>query len=75
MPAWRPVPPGIELDRVLVFKYRRKVARDHTIALGGRVLQLPRRATGAANYAGSWSRSTRPSVAPSSPGTASAAWP
>ena len=34
------------------WKYRRKVAKDHTIHLDGRVLQLPRGATGAANYAG-----------------------
>jgi hypothetical protein len=51
-PAWRALPADLDLDRVLVFKYRRKVARDHTIRIGGRVLQLPRRATGAANYAG-----------------------
>ncbi|HEY4227851.1 MAG TPA: ISNCY family transposase [Candidatus Limnocylindrales bacterium] len=51
-PAWRPVPAEVELDRVLVFKYRRKVAKDHTVTLDGRVLQLPRGATGAANYAG-----------------------
>lgn len=51
-PAWRPVPPEVDLERVLVFKYRRKVARDHTIRLDGHVLQLPPRATGAANYAG-----------------------
>jgi hypothetical protein len=51
-PAWRTVPDDVRLDRVLVFKYRRKVAKDHTIHLGGRVLQLPRGATGAANYAG-----------------------
>lgn len=50
--AWRAVPAEIDLERVLVFKYRRKVAKDHTIRLGGRILQLPRRATGAANYAG-----------------------
>jgi hypothetical protein len=52
VPAWRAIPAEVALDRVLVFKYRRKVAKDHTIRLGGRVLQLPRRATGAANYAG-----------------------
>jgi hypothetical protein len=50
--AWRPIPPEVALERVLVFKYQRKVARDHTIRLDGRVLQLPRWATGAANYAG-----------------------
>ena len=52
VPAWRPVPDDLDLSRVLVFKYRRKVARDHTISLDGRILQLPRGATGAANYAG-----------------------
>jgi hypothetical protein len=52
VPAWRAVPDEVRLERVLVFKYRRKVARDPTIRLGGRVLQLPRSATGAANYAG-----------------------
>ncbi len=52
LPAWRPLPDGLRLDRILVFKYLRKVARDHTITLGGQVLQLPRGATGLANYAG-----------------------
>lgn len=51
-PAWRALPEVVRLERVLVFKYTRKVAKDHTINLGGRVLQLPRGATGAANYAG-----------------------
>jgi hypothetical protein len=50
-PAWRPLPAGVRLERVLVFKYRRKVARDHTIRLDGRVLQLPR-GTGSSNYSG-----------------------
>ena len=50
--AWRALPAEVSLERVLVFKYRRKVAKDHTIRLGGRVLQLPRWATGANNYAG-----------------------
>jgi len=44
VPAWRPVPPELRLDRILVFKYLRKVAKDHTIRLDGRVLQLPRTA-------------------------------
>ncbi len=47
VPAWRPVPPGLRLERVLVFKYLRKVAKDHTIRLDGRVLQLPRWGAGA----------------------------
>lgn len=50
--VWRSIAPEVTLERVLVFKYRRKVARDHTISLDGRVLQLPRWATGASNYAG-----------------------
>jgi hypothetical protein len=52
LPTWRPLPDDVRLERVLVFKYRRKVAKDHTISLDGRILQLPRGATGAANYAG-----------------------
>ena len=48
--AWRPVPADLELDRVFAFKYRRRVAKDGTIHLGGRVLQLPGR--GATTYAG-----------------------
>ena len=52
LPAWRALPEVVRLERVLVFKYIRKVAKDHTITLGGSVLQLPRGATGAANYAG-----------------------
>ena len=51
VPAWRPVPAEVALERVLVFKYRRKVARDHTIRLDGRVLQLPR-GTGPSSYTG-----------------------
>ena len=50
-PAWRPVPAGVRLDRVLVFKYRCKVARDHTVRLDGRVLQLPP-GRGGRGYAG-----------------------
>jgi len=50
-PAWRAVPSEVRLDRVLVFKYRRKVARDHTIRLAGAVLQLPR-GSGPSNQAG-----------------------
>ncbi len=51
LPAWRAVPAGLRLEQVLVFKYRRKVARDHTIRLHGRVLQLPA-GTGASSYTG-----------------------
>jgi transposase len=51
VPAWRPVPADVRLERVLVFKYRCKVARDHTIHLDGRVLQLPP-GRGGRGYAG-----------------------
>ena len=51
VPAWRPVPADVRLDRVLVFKYRCKVARDHTIRLDGQVLQLPP-GRGGRGYAG-----------------------
>jgi transposase len=51
VPAWRPVPPDVRLDRVLVFKYRCKVARDHTIRLDGLSLQLPP-GRGGRGYAG-----------------------
>jgi transposase len=51
VPAWRPVPAAVRLDRVFVFKYRCKVARDHTIRVDGRVLQLPK-GRGGRGYAG-----------------------
>jgi len=51
LPAWQPVPSGVRLDRVLVFKYRCKVAHDHTIRLAGRILQLPP-GRGGRGYAG-----------------------
>ena len=50
-PAWRSVPDDVRLDQVLVFKYRCKVARDHTIRLDGRILQLPP-GRGGRGYAG-----------------------
>jgi transposase len=51
LPAWRPVPDGLRLERILVFKYRCKVARDHTVHLAGRLLQLPS-GRGGRGYAG-----------------------
>jgi transposase len=41
-PAWRPVPAGLDLDALLGFRYRRVVANDHTVRIGGLVLDLPR---------------------------------
>lgn len=49
--AWRAVPDDLDLERVLCFKYRRKVARDHTVSLDGQVLRV-RRDRGRAGYAG-----------------------
>lgn len=49
--AWRPLPADVRLERVFVFKYRCKVARDHTIRLDGRILQLPA-GRGGRGYAG-----------------------
>ncbi|MEJ7696472.1 MAG: hypothetical protein WKF78_07630 [Candidatus Limnocylindrales bacterium] len=42
VPAWRPVPAEVRLERVFVFKYPCKVARDHTVRIAGRVLQASR---------------------------------
>ena len=50
-PAWRPLPADVELDAVLAFRYRRVVANDHTIRIGGMVLDLPR-LPGGRGYAG-----------------------
>jgi hypothetical protein len=38
-PAWRPAPP--DLDRLLSCRYTRVVARDNTVRLGARWLQIP----------------------------------
>lgn len=39
-PAWRPAPR--DLDRILACRYHRVVARDSTVSIPGRLLQLPR---------------------------------
>jgi hypothetical protein len=49
--AWRPRPRDLRLDRVCCFKYRRRVASDHTIRMDGQVLQLPP-GPGRVGYAG-----------------------
>ncbi|MDR3546517.1 MAG: ISNCY family transposase [Candidatus Limnocylindrales bacterium] len=41
VPAWRPVPPGLDLARVLAFRWRRAVGSDSTVRLEGALLQLP----------------------------------
>jgi transposase len=41
VPAWRPVPPELDLARVCAFRWRRAVGSDSCIRLEGMVLQLP----------------------------------
>lgn len=41
VPAWRPLPAGLELARVCAFRWRRAVGSDSCIRLEGMVLQLP----------------------------------
>jgi len=40
-PAWRPPSDRVDLDEVFAFHYRRVVANDHTVRIGGLVLDLP----------------------------------
>lgn len=41
VPAWRPVPSGLDLARVCAFRWRRAVGSDCCVRLDGMVLQLP----------------------------------
>ncbi len=41
VPAWRPLPPGLDLERVCAFRWRRVVGNDSCVRLNGMVLQLP----------------------------------
>lgn len=44
--AYRPLDPSLDLDRILSFRYQRVVARDNTVRLDGRLIQIspgPRR--------------------------------
>jgi transposase len=46
VPAWRPVPVGLDLARVLAFRWRRVVGSDSCVRLDGALLQLPAGAGG-----------------------------
>ena len=46
VPAWRPAPAGLDLGRVLAFRWRRAVGSDSTVRLHGALLQLPAGAGG-----------------------------
>jgi len=50
LPAWRPAPR--DLERILSCRYTRTVARDNTVGLGPRWVQIPR-GRGGRSYAGS----------------------
>jgi transposase len=39
--AYRPLDRSLDLDRILSFRYQRVVARDNTVSLEGRFLQIP----------------------------------
>ena len=39
-PAYRPVSPGLDIDGVLCFKERRRVAKDNTVQYQGKTLQI-----------------------------------
>lgn len=41
-PAWRKIPDGVDLKRILCWKYTRTVARDNTISFNSLKLQLPK---------------------------------
>lgn len=46
VPAWRPVPAGLDLAHVLAFRWRRAVGSDSCVRLAGALLQLPAGAGG-----------------------------
>jgi hypothetical protein len=39
-PAYRPLSPGLDIDGVLCFKERRRVAKDNTVQYHGKTLQI-----------------------------------
>jgi hypothetical protein len=39
--AYRPLPPNVDLERVLSFRYPRVVSNDNTVRLDGQVFQIP----------------------------------
>lgn len=39
--AYRPVDPGLDVDRILSFRYQRVVAMDNTVSLDRRLIQVP----------------------------------
>lgn len=39
--AWRKLPKGLDVDRLISFQYTRVVGNDHTVRLGGLILDIP----------------------------------
>jgi transposase len=39
--AWRPLPKGLDLDRICSFGYQATVGNDNTVRLGGMILDIP----------------------------------
>lgn len=40
MPAWRPIPQGMDLKNILCRRFQRTVANDNTISIHGNIIQL-----------------------------------
>ena len=39
--AWRPLPKGVDVDRICSFRYQATVGNDNTVRLGGMILDIP----------------------------------
>ena len=39
--AWRPLPKGVDVDRICSFRYEATVGNDNTVRLGGMILDIP----------------------------------
>jgi hypothetical protein len=39
--AWRPLPKGLDVDRICSFRYEATVGNDNTVRLGGMILDIP----------------------------------
>ena len=40
-PAWRPLPKGVDVDRICSFRYQASVGNDNAVRLGGITLDIP----------------------------------
>jgi hypothetical protein len=40
-PAWRPLPKGVDVDRICSFRYQATVGNDNAVRLGGIILDIP----------------------------------